>query len=184
MGWRLLAGRSLRFVLTFAGRIRWRRQILEAASFDDIKQEFDTRVRKIVWCTMTTVNRKGRPRTRIIHPIWLGSTGYIVTGRHSFKTKHLDKNQYVSISYWSPEAGLVVADCKTSWQEDVGEKQRIWAAFKAEPMPYGYDPEMLGAKAEDPESGLLVLEPWRVELHSLNEVMQGQPPTVWRNEQD
>jgi uncharacterized pyridoxamine 5'-phosphate oxidase family protein len=153
---------------------------VEAGSFADIAAEFDARVRKIVWCTMTTVDRKGRPRTRVIHPIWQGSTGYIVTGRHSFKAKHLAQNPYASISYWSPEHGLVVADVKCEWEDDVEKKKAAWAAFKAEPMPYGYDPEMLGAKPDDPESGLLVLKPWRVELHSLAEVMQNRPATVWR----
>ena len=154
---------------------------MEVESFEQIQAEFETRIKKIVWCTMTTNDRKGRPRTRIIHPIWLGSTGYVVSGRESLKAKHLAANPFVSVSYWSPTEGLVVADCNATWEESLDEKRRIWAAFKATEPPYGYDPEMLGAKADDVGSGLLVLTPWRVELHSLAEVMQNKPATVWHN---
>ena len=110
---------------------------MDVSSFEEIKADFDVRVQKIVWCTMTTNDRKDRLRGRIIHPIWEGSTGYLVTGRESFKAKHLAHNPYVSISYWSPEHGLVVADCKTAWEDDLEEKRRVWALFKATPMPTG-----------------------------------------------
>ena len=40
---------------------------------------------------------------------------------------------------------------------------------------------MLGSKADAPASGLLLLKPWRIELHSLAEVMTGKQATVWRN---
>ena len=152
---------------------------MEVTSFEDIRADFDARVQKIVWCTVTTNDSKNRPRTRVLHPIWEGSTGYVISGRESYKAKHLAKNPYVSVSYWSPESGLVVADCKATWEESLEEKRRVWALFKNTPMPYGYDPEMLGSKADDPASGLLVLTPWRVELHSLAEVMTGKAATVW-----
>lgn len=153
---------------------------MDVASFADIEQEFHNRVSKIVWCTLTTVDRKGRPRTRIVHPFWEGSTGYVLTGRHSFKTKHLDRNPYVSAAYWSAEHGLVVADCRTSWEEAPAEKARIFRLFKETPPPYGYDPALFGMSHENPESGVLVLTPWRVELHGLTELMQQKPPLVWR----
>ena len=153
---------------------------MDVASFDEIKDEFNKRVSTIVWCVMTTEDRKGRLRSRIIHPIWLGTTGYVVTGRESLKAKHLARNPYASITYWSPQDGFIAADVNCTWEESIDEKRRIWQAFKDTPMPYGYDPEMLGAKADDPGSGLLKLEPWRVELHSLAEVMQNKPATVWR----
>ena len=152
---------------------------MAVGGFEEIRADFEARVQKIVWCTVTTVDRKGRPRTRVLHPIWEGSTGYVVSGRESFKAKHLAANPYVSVSYWSPEHGLVVADCKAEWQDNLEEKRRIWKLFKDTPMPYGYDPEMLGSKADDPASGLLVLTPWRIELHTLQEVMTGKAATVW-----
>ena len=54
---------------------------MDVATFDEIKDEFNARVQRIVWCTVTTIDQKGRPRSRILHPIWDGPTGYIATGR-------------------------------------------------------------------------------------------------------
>ena len=49
---------------------------MNVASFADIKEEFNKRVSRIVWCTVATVDTKGRPRSRILHPIWERSTGW------------------------------------------------------------------------------------------------------------
>ena len=76
---------------------------MDVESFDQVEPEFSERIKRIVWCSVVTVDRKGRPRSRILHPIWEGSTGYIATGRHSFKAKHLAKNPYVSLTYWDPD---------------------------------------------------------------------------------
>ena len=62
-----------------------RAELMDVASFSQIEKEFMDRVARIVWCTMTTIDRKSRPRARIIHPIWQGTTGWIATGRHSHK---------------------------------------------------------------------------------------------------
>lgn len=109
-------------------------------SFNDIAQEFEQRVGRIVTCTVTTVDTKGRPRARILHPLWEGSTAWIVTDRQSFKAKHIAKNPYVSLSYWDPQQEQVYAECKASWEEDPAEKDRVWNLFKNTPPPRGYDP--------------------------------------------
>ena len=71
---------------------------MDVGSFGEIEKEFNERTQRIVWCTVATIDRKGRPRSRILHPIWEGTTGWI-TGRNSFKAKHLAANPYVSLSY-------------------------------------------------------------------------------------
>ena len=55
----------------------------EVTSFDEIAKGFDERVRRIVWCTVTTVDTQGRPFSRILHPIWEGCVGWIATGSSS-----------------------------------------------------------------------------------------------------
>ena len=72
---------------------------LDVTSFAEIEFEFNRRVERIVWCTFATSDSKGRLRSRMLHPIWDGSTGWIATGRHSFKAKHLESNPYVSLTY-------------------------------------------------------------------------------------
>ncbi len=91
---------------------------MDIASFAEIEEEFVARVSRIVWCTVATVDRQGRPRSRILHPIWEGSTGWIATGRHSLKEKHLAANAYVSLSYWDQEHQQVYVDAKAEWIDD------------------------------------------------------------------
>jgi len=154
---------------------------MEVASFNDLEEEFNARVSRIVWCTVATVDRQGRPRTRILHPIWEGPTGWIATGRHSLKEKHLAANPYLSVSYWDQEHQQVYVDAKAEWQDDQDEKLRIWNLYKDTPPPYGYDPAIIWqAGPDDPEYGLLKLTPWRIELYSLKDLVTGTEPTVWK----
>jgi general stress protein 26 len=154
---------------------------MDVESFGEIEKEFNDRVARIVWCTVTTVDRKGRPRARILHPIWDGSTGYIATGRNSFKAKHLAENPYVSLSYWDPQQQQVYAECRAEWQDDPAEKQRIWDLYKSTPPPLGYDLTLFWkGGVEDPEYGLMKLTPWRIEISAIADMVQGKPPLVWR----
>ncbi len=148
--------------------------------FADIEEEFLERIAKTVWCTMATVDRKGRPRSRIIHPIWEGSTGWILTGRNTLKTKHLERTPYVSLTYWDPGHKQVYADCEARWDDDIKTKQSVWDLYKKTPPPLGYDPAMFFDSADSPETGALKLKPWRIELFSLTDLASGAEPKVWR----
>ena len=157
---------------------------MDVNSFSDIKQEFEERVSTIVWATVATVDTQGRMRSRMLQPMWEvtdeGPTGWIATGRDSLKAKHLEGNPYISMTYWTPEHKQVMADCKTDWIDDMGEKQRLWDLFKSTPEPYGYDLAMFWKDVNDPTYGLLKLTPWRIEVWSIEEIMGGKPARVWR----
>lgn len=154
---------------------------MDVTSFEEIADEFTARVSRIVWCTVATVDRAGRPRTRILHPIWEGTTGWIATGRHSHKEKHLAKNPYVSLSYWDPKHEMIYADCRAEWVDDQAEKQRIWDLFKNTPPPLGYDPAMIWNEGPtQADFGVLKLIPSRIELNSLMDMMSGKGVRVWR----
>jgi general stress protein 26 len=148
-------------------------------SFQELAADFDARVRRIVWCTVATVDNHGRPRSRILHPLWEGQVGWIATGRNSPKTAHLDNNRYVSLSYWDQEHEQIYAECRATWVDDNREKARIWDRFGAEPEPYGYDLSGFFPAKDSPDYGLLRLDPWRVELWSLNEMISGKPTRIW-----
>lgn len=157
----------------------------EVASFEAIAGDFDARVRRIVWCTVATVDRRGRPRGRILHPYWQGSTGWILTNRHSLKAKHLAANPWVSCSYWDPQHERVHAECLAEWIDDADQKRRVWELFRSAPAPYGYDPVAFWPKGpEDPGTGLLRLKPWRIEIWALpgGELGPANPfrISVWR----
>jgi general stress protein 26 len=153
---------------------------MEATNFSELAQEFDARVKRIVWCSVATVDRRGRPRQRILHPIWEGTTGWIATGRETLKTKHLAKNPHVSLSYWDQQHEQIYVDAKAEWVDDQKEKLRIWELYKSTAPPLGYDPGMIWQGGpDDPTYGLLKLTPWRIELHGLYTMMSGTPPKVW-----
>lgn len=153
-------------------------EYMEVSSFADIEDDFVARVKRIVWCTVATVDRQGRPRTRILHPIWEGSTGWIGTVPQSHKAKHLAKNPYVSLSYWDPQHEQVHVDAKAEWVDDMPAKRRIWDLYKNTPPPLGYDPVISWQGVEDPAFGLLKLTPWRIELFGLATMRAGG--TIWR----
>ncbi len=153
----------------------------EVSSFSEIEDEFQKRVARIVWCAAATIDRQGRPRSRILHPIWEGSTGWIATGRNSLKEKHLAANPYISLTYWDPQHQQVYAECSTTWEDDPGERKRIWELYKSTPPPLGYDPGMIWQGGpEDPTYGALKLSPWRIEVSSIMDMMAGKEPLIWR----
>jgi len=154
---------------------------MNVASFNEIEDEFRRRVERIVWCNVATIDRRNRPRSRILHPLWEGPTGWIATGRHSTKEKHLAHNRFVSLCYWDPQHQQIYAECTAEWADDAPTKQRVWDLFKSTPPPMGYDLAMFwpGGPA-DPTCGILKLTPWRVELSALADMMSGKPALVWR----
>jgi general stress protein 26 len=142
---------------------------MKVDSFSEIEQEFIEKVHKIVWCNVTTIDTKGRPRSRVLHPIWEGSTGWIATGRTSLKAKHLAQNPYVSLAYIQDPLKPVYAECTAEWVDDTAEKQRIWDLFCNTPPPLGYDMARFFGSLDSPNYGLLKLTPWHIEMSSLFE---------------
>ncbi|MFT4571041.1 MAG: general stress protein 26 [Hyphomicrobiaceae bacterium] len=149
-------------------------------SFEDLAAEFEERVRRIVWATVTTVDAQDRPRSRILHPIWEGSIGWIATGRNSPKASHIAQNPYVSITYWDQAHEQIHAECLAEWVDDPGEKSRIWDLFGSTEPPLGYDLAGFFQSKDNPEYGLLRLTPWRLELWSLADLAAGKASRVCR----
>ena len=132
---------------------------------------------------MTTVDGQGRPRSRILHPVWEGDTGWIATGRHSHKARHLEGNPFVSLTYWDPQHEQTIVDCKAEWQDDQATKDRIWDLLKNTPEPVGYDPTAFWQGGPTDETfGVLKLTPWRLEVWSLAAMAKGEPAQVWRQQ--
>ena len=154
---------------------------MDVASFSNLADKFKEITERIVWCTLTTVDGQGRPRARMLHPIWEGSTGWIATGRHSHKAKHLASNPFVSLSYWDPQHEQTMIECRADWQDDSETKERIWELFNTTPEPVGYDPAAFWPGGpDDPNFGVLKLTPWRLEVWGIAAMSQGEPPQVWR----
>lgn len=149
--------------------------------FTEIEPEFSARVRAMVWCSAATVDARGRPRSRILHPIWEGATGWVGTHRSSHKAKHLARSPYLSLAYISQPAQPVYVDCTAQWIDDLAEKQRIWDLFKSTPEPVGYDPASTFISPDHPDFGLLKLTPWRIALTHIPSASFDEYP-VWRSD--
>jgi hypothetical protein len=106
---------------------------MDVAAFADLEEEFIKRVHTMVWCSAATVDSRGRPRSRILHPIWEGATGWIGTHRNSYKHKHLARNPYMSLAYVIDMMKPVYVDVVAAWEDDLAEKQRVWALFRDTP---------------------------------------------------
>lgn len=148
-----------------------------------VQEEFVERAHRIVWCTVATTGPDGRPRSRILHPIWEyedGLTGWIVTRRTPVKTRHLAHAPYLSCSYWEPGHDVAVADCEAEWIDDAATRQRVWELYRDAPPPLGYDfwdvfPD--GPAGESP--ALLRLTPYRLRLTDAGTLSGRKPPSVW-----
>lgn len=156
-------------------------------SFVNIQEDFLRFTADIVYCTVTTVDAQGRPRSRVMHPIFEvvdgQPIGWAVTDRSPVKTRHLAANPYVSCAYWSPAQNTVYVDCRASWVDDIAGKQHVWALFRGTPPPLGwgdmsaYEPEGIAHPLFQP----LRLSPWRVQVLRAEQVARGDfHPRTWR----
>jgi general stress protein 26 len=76
---------------------------MDVKSFAEIEQEFLARVKRIVWCTVATVDTEGQAKDPDSAPNWEGTTAWICTGRNTLKAKHLAANPKRLLCYWDQE---------------------------------------------------------------------------------
>jgi hypothetical protein len=153
---------------------------MEVKHFSEIEAEFIQRVNRMVWCSVATIDSAQRPRSRILHPVWEGSTGWILTHRSSHKSKHLARNPYMSLAYVGEVMSPVYADCCVEWVEDMAEKVRVWDKVKNLPPPLGFDPAHDFIRPDHENFGLLKLTPWRIDLVSFPAESFEKGTQVWR----
>jgi general stress protein 26 len=149
---------------------------MQVATFAELEALFLERVHTVVWCNVATLDARSRPRSRILHPIWEGATGWIATRRQSHKAKHLAHHPFISLAYVADIAKPVYVDCYTEWADTAAAKQHVWELFQAAPPPLGYDPAPLFQSIDHPDYGVLKLTPWRIELTNFP-----QESLIWHN---
>jgi general stress protein 26 len=139
-------------------------------SFAEVKSQFDAYIGDIVYATMTTVDKKGRPRARVLIPVWEtvegAPVGWLATYRTPVKAAHLANNPHTTFSYWTARQNAVSVDAVARWVDDPETRRHVWDLYKrTSPPGAGYD---LGrfwrAGPDDPELHVLRLTPWRVQV--------------------
>jgi hypothetical protein len=143
---------------------------------------------RIVWCSAATVDRRGRPRSRVLHPLWHWDgqqlSGWIATSPTPTKRAHLSVTPHVSLNYWAPSQDTCLAECRASWAFDDATRVQVWERFKNAPAPVGYDPGIIPPWKGGPTSpafAALKLEPWRLRVMPGSVMMSGGGEVLtWR----
>jgi hypothetical protein len=134
---------------------------------------------RIVWCSAATVDTEGRPRSRVLHPIWEWDgeslTGWVATSPLSPKRADLDRTPFLSCNYWTPDHDTCVAECAATWHLDDDTRAAVWRRFAEGPAPVGYDPAIIPGwdSPTSPQFGALRLDPWRVRVLPGSVMMSG-----------
>jgi hypothetical protein len=125
---------------------------------------------RIVWASAATVDRKGRPRSRVLHPIWEWDgerlEGWIATNATPLKRAHLETSPHISLNYWAPSQDNCIAECGATWAFDDETRAMVWDRFKNGPAPVGYDPAIIPGW-DSPRSetfAAIRLAPWRLRV--------------------
>jgi len=154
---------------------------VKVTHFSEIEAEFLQRVHTMVLCSAATIDGKLRPRSRVLHPIWEGATGWIATHPHSHKAQHLARNPYISLAYIANPHQPVYVDGRIEWVDNLEEKQRVWDLFKNAPPPLGFDPALDYTSPDHPHFGVLKVTPWRIDLVSFPAESFEKGTLVWHN---
>ena len=116
-------------------------------TFEETATAFVDMAHAIIWCTVGTVDKKNRPRSRILHPFWDWDgkelVGWVGTGATQTKRNHLEQSPFVSINYWVPNRNTCTAESKTSWCFDLESRQYVWDRYLNLPEPLGYNPAII-----------------------------------------
>lgn len=159
------------------------------ASFPGIRDDVAAILGHIVYATMTTVDRAGRPRSRVLVAVWElhgpEPVGWLATYRTPVKVAHLGHNPHVTMSYWSPRQDVVHLDTVAHWVDDPATHRRVWDLYdRGSPPGVGYPPGGFWSGPDDPELHVLRLDPWRVQVLRGRELASGQPSRIWRSTDD
>jgi hypothetical protein len=156
-------------------------------SLETVAPAFVDMAHRIVWCVAATTGGDGRPRTRVLHPIWewdgTALTGWILTSPRSPKAADLRATPAISLTYWAPSQDTCTADCDAVFEDGADARRAGWERFANGPAPVGYDPAIIPTwpKPDAPDFGVLRLTPnWlRVMPGTVMTARQGELLT-WR----
>ena len=173
------AGQSRDIASVAVVRLERRGERVKTSDFTAIEAELMARVNAMVWCNVATIDRQGRPRSRVLHPLWEGAVAWITTDPNSLKSRHLAIHPYVSLAYVSDVARPAYADCEVEWIEDPATRQHVWDLCLRTAPPLGFDPAPIYGSPEMPgegqrQFGLLKLKPYRIQL-----VQWPAAPVIW-----
>ncbi|MGW7065576.1 pyridoxamine 5'-phosphate oxidase family protein [Streptomyces sp. NPDC054855] len=142
----------------------------KVSDFSEVRDTFFSYVRDIKYATMITVDRKSRPRARVLVPVWEivdgRPVGWLAAYRTPVKAAHLADNPHTTYSYWNPRQNTVHVDALSAWAQDEASRRHAWELYtRGGPPGVGYDPvHYWRGGPQDPEYHVIRIEPWRIQL--------------------
>lgn len=160
-------------------------QVQRVTSFAPLRPDVADILGHINYATMTTVGRKGRPRSRVLIAVWEldgdRPVGWLATFKTPVKAAHIAHNPHVTTSYWSPRQDVVSIASpsgSTIRRSSTGSEsctavaaRRASATTRSASGPPG---------RTGPDFHVLRLEPWRVQVLRGRELTAGTPPRIWQ----
>jgi hypothetical protein len=138
---------------------------------EQIAPAFIDMAHSIVWASVVTVDRDGKPRSRILHPIWewdgTDLVGWVATVPTPLKHAHLHAHAEVAVSYWTSTQDTCSAECTAQLYVDDDTRKAVWDNFANAPEPVGYDPFIIPTWADGPTSeqfAAIRLSPYRLRV--------------------
>jgi general stress protein 26 len=135
--------------------------------FGAIAEAFAQRIRQAVWCNAATIDRQGRPRSRVIHPIWDGTVGYVTSAVRTAKLQQIAAVPWISLAYIMEPFRPTYIECAATVQNDRETRHMVWDLFAQTPEPLGGDLSATWGAVDNPDYVIVRLEPWRIELYDL-----------------
>ena len=135
---------------------------------------------RIVWCTAASVDRRGRPRARILHPIWEwrdgALKGWIATSPTPTKRSHLAASPNLSLTYWEPGQDTCTAECRARFRFDDDTRVAVWNRFARAPAPVGYDPAIIPGWTSPTcdDFAAIELDPWLLRVFPGTLLLEGR----------
>jgi hypothetical protein len=151
------------------------------AELKDVAPAFVEMAHRIVWCSAATVDSQGRPRSRVLHPIWefdgTSLVGWIATSPTPLKRAHLKHSAFISCNYWAPDHDTCTAECAVEWRLDNDTRVMVWDKFKDAPPPIGFDPVVIPRwpSPTDDQFAVLRLDPWHLRVFPSTAFFTGDP---------
>ncbi len=123
-------------------------------------------IERVVWATVATVGPDGRPRTRLMHPVWFWDgdvpTALVSARPTPLKVRHVSAQPAISCHYWDPGHDTVAIDAVATWVP-LDERQAAWDRVKAVAEPVGFDPAIIWPEGStDPDCAFLHLTAHRI----------------------
>ncbi len=125
-------------------------------TFEDIRGDVSSIISDSVYTTMTTVDRKGRPRSRALIVVWQldlpEPVGWLGTFKTPIKAAHIANNPHVGTAYWSRREDAAYLDSVASWVDDPDTAQAVWDMYRhGSPRGVGLPAESVLDGAARPE---------------------------------